>query len=501
MFNKNKKMSLSSKIMIPICIISSIECAFVSIIPIFIYILALFYIDIKNYVTINKKFNIKEYFISFFKNYYLILTIGIVLILLFIILLFITNSFSEFIRQAFYLNTEIYSKYNGYSSNPFKTLIISIPRFIFIIKDYYYQFNINKPMFIMGILIYFGVFLYLIKTIKQNKLLNILLFMFMIACGNRGFIGFHAMPYFSAASIYTLLFIDKLNINIKKLFIVIFTILLCIKFIPKLNNIYINQEFNVQKNKILKKLIKKDEMIMVTVDTTTFININKTSASKFAGMVPWFAEIYENDYLNDIKKEKPNVVLYNPYTDIWGHKYKDFVPKINNYVINNYTYFEKDIWIKNSYVKTAQKIINKKIPSYNNDFLNESNSNDDNNIILNGEVIEEKIISNNNISKISLKYRLVDKNKTCNLNVYVNKENDNIYNSKITLNKKNNSYFSIDLPKQLSSNENYDIKISSNDDNCVILYQYSDELNYDNNYLKINDQEMKDKDLILKLYN
>ena len=503
MFNKNKVLSKSSKIIIPISMVSAVGCAFVSVIPIFIFVIGMFYIDIKNYIVVNKKFNLSNYFKNFIKNYFLIIFIGISIVVIYIIFLLLTNSFNEFIKQAFYLNTEIYSKYNGYSSNPFKTLVISVPRFIFIIKSYILQLNTNKPMFIFGILIYFGVWLYLLKTLRKNKFFNIILFMLLIAGGNRGFIGFHAFPYFSIASIYTLLFINDLNIYLKKFFVIILIILLGIKFIPNIRFIGEQYQNNDEYIKILDKLITNDEMTMIIPNTPLFINLNKISSSKFAGMVPWFAEIYEKEYLKDIKKEKPNVIIHNPYSNIWGYEFKDFVPMINKFILNNYTYYGNDIWIKNDNIDNAKKKIKKNIPFYNNDFLNEKNSENDNYLSLENNFLVEKIKTNQNIKSMTMIFGKIE-NNNCLIKIsIVDNNQNNLYENEITTNDINDDgEYNINFINSLNSNTEYNINISSNNDkNCPVIFLSKDTLNYDNNYLMINNKIKENVDLKLKLYD
>lgn len=498
MFYKNKSLSTSSKIIISSGIILSIGCAFVSIISVFLFILALFYIDIKNYITNNKKFRLNEYIKYFFKNYLLIVVIGIVSIVIFLLILLLTNSFSEFIRQAFYLNTEIYSKYNGYSSNPVITIIKLIPNYILSIKAY-----MNLPIIYKGvsIFVYLGVLLYILTNVKKDFIYTILLFLYILSGGNRAFVDFHALPYFGLAIMTTLLFIRTLNFNYQKIFIFLFSILFLLIFLPNYKEIYKFSTSTSEYNDNLSKLIDSDEMIDIRIDTYLFIQLDKSSAARFAGMVPWFAELYEDEYLKEIKQKKPNIIFYNPYDEVWGYKYVDFVPKINTYIHNNYIYYsDYSCWVRNDYIDETEKITNNSnIAFYDNNYNSNSY------ISLGDNIIEEKFYLKDDVSAISLKFNTYDRINYCKIKFEIfNEKGNTIFNKEISASELiNNSFYNINFNNPLQKNNNYILRISSNmtsADDYVSIFTIEDSLNYDNSYMKINDTTINNTDIIMKYY-
>ena len=143
-FASQKKLDWQSKILIPLCIVLAIGCAFVSILPCFIIVLTFLYIDIKEEWQ-KKNLTFSKYIGHFWKEYKLIVLIGFGLIFLFLMYLIATGSLIDCYEQAFRLNTTVYSKYNNYSSNPLKTILLIIPKFLMTIKNY---LSINSVNFI-----------------------------------------------------------------------------------------------------------------------------------------------------------------------------------------------------------------------------------------------------------------------------------------------------------------------------------------------------------------
>lgn len=362
LFNKNKKLLKYSDLFIGLSIYISIWSAFVSVIPIIFIVIAFFTVDIKKFINISNKEK-NSYFKYFIKEYYRILIFAIVPFIISMIPIIVSGSLSSFFEQAFYINLKIYPKYNLYSPNIIKT-------FLKVIYNYFnYMLSLIKTIpsdlsLIPGVIFFVFNFIFVIKC-KCSKILTISLFLFILMCGNREIYNFHAIPYFSV-SIMAFLLIYK-NIENKKilyLIIMISLFILVVRYIPSTKNIL--KRSLTPNYEIDKKLTKSNNYIYYyDFATYKYIDSGIKPASRFVTIVPWFSELYEKDIIEEVKRNKPNVIYYSPVGNIWNYEYKDFAKNMDMYIKKNYTYVSQyKFWIMNDYIDEAEKILNMKIADY-----------------------------------------------------------------------------------------------------------------------------------------
>lgn len=493
-FVSTKTLDWKSKVIIPSVMVLSIGCAFVSIIPCFIIVLSFLYLDIKNEKR-KKKLNLLNYLSHFWKEYKLIILVGFGLIFLFLGYLTITGSLKECYDQAFKLNTEVYSKYNNYASNPLKTILLIIPKFLMTVQNY---FQINSWS-IIHIIIWIGTIFLTLKIAKEDFILGLAILLFITLCGNRGFEGFHALPYYAVASLGTLFLIEKQNKKIIMGSILIFSLFFIKVTSPYLENIYKPKEVNEPYYQLINKIFSEDEIFHIDINTTEYINAGKTSASRFSGLVPWFSEVYEKDLLNEIKVKNPRALFYHPYHDVWGYLFKDFAPNINSYILENYTYMNQlNIWLRKDAMNTIEQELDMDIAEYDNNFNNKTVINLKNNII------EQSIQSEQTITKIGLKFGTYNRSNYSLIQMEILESNKIIYNEQLSANElKDNEIYLINLEKTpLKENHEYRIKITSsftNENDFVAIYKVSDEFQLDHNQLIVNGVTYEE-DLAMVMY-
>ena len=110
LFIKNKKLSLSSEIIISICIFSSIFSVFSSIVSIGILALIILIIEGNEFFK-KRKIDVLKFLNYLLKKYYRFIIIVMIPFLIIGIYYLINGSLGQFYRQAFYFNTNIYSNY------------------------------------------------------------------------------------------------------------------------------------------------------------------------------------------------------------------------------------------------------------------------------------------------------------------------------------------------------------------------------------------------------
>lgn len=496
LFIKNKKLLKYSELIICLSIFASIWVAVVSVIPCFFAVLIFLIFDIKYYYE--EKKTIKKYLKHFFIDYKKILIYGFLPFVIALSVIAITGNLSNFMYQAYTLNTEVYSKYSGYTSSVLSTIISAfINYFKFLISDIktipsYYFSIINATIYSLNLIA-------LVINFRKNKLASILLFMFIVVCGNRAFLGFHGLPFMMVTFINFSLAIY--TIKNKKIFwaiAILVTSLFSVKFIRNAIRVNITTENTYD---VAMKLTEDHKYVYFdNMDTCGYVNTGLIPASRFTTLVPWFQEKYEKDVIKELKVTKPNVIYFQPNDDIWSYEYKDFSKKLYKYIKENYIYFSKHkFWVLKTYEKEAEKITDEKIPEYTNTLyktvdiipLTEDNK------------IEEAFTAKTNYLK-SIEFGVIYYARTNDSIIKISildKDNNELYSEEMNTKKiDENILLKKDVDLQVNENEEYKIKVESikSDENNYIGVTVKLSNDTDD-YLLIND-ERQINDLEYSLY-
>ena len=234
----------------------------------------------------------------------------------------------------------------------------------------------------------------------------------------------------------------------------------------------------------------------IGINTSQDIRSNTLPNSRFPSMVPWFAEIYEEDYLKDIKEANAKILFYNPYGEVWGHGFKDYLPNVHKYILDNYTYISGyNFWIQKDHVSDAEKVVQTDLAEYSNVYKKVTP------FVLQNNFIEQVIVPEENINKIGLKVGTYNRENYSLIKIRIEEEGKKIYEETISAsNLKDNDYLYIDA--KLKKEKKYTIHISSentNPNDYIAIYKNTDEENIDGNYLKINGFEYQE-DLAMEMY-
>ena len=494
MFYKNKKLDTLSLVLIPLMMVLSIGSSFVSILAVFAAVLAFVFLDIKFYLQENK-FKLSSYLQHFFKKYKVILLVGIGLVGIFVLYLALSGSLMECYKQAFQLNTEVYAKYNSYSSNPIVTMIKAFPRFFLSITSF---LTLNTYS-LLYIILYLGVIIFTYKLSKKDYSLAFLMFFYILMCGNRGFTDFHALPFFAAAIIGICLMLSKLDKKKLNICLCLFLILFVkVRGVAYQNILKPREEKEMTS---IVKLLNEDEQIMhVDIDTSSYIDEGKIPYGPFASMVPWFADIYEDEYLQIIKDSHSKVITYYPYNTVWSVPFKEFLPKVNEYIIKNYVFVKDGLYfVHPDYLKEASRKLNRMLPYYNNCYDTISF------MPLVNNSVKETIEVSKTTEKLGIMFGTYSRVNYSLLHFTMKKDGTIIYDETISASElKDNDYYYLKLKEALEPNETYELEISSsntNDKDYVAIYKMNDEVGYDENYLTINGITYKNEDLVMEMYD
>ncbi len=493
-FFKRKKIDVLGKIIIPIMMVLAIGCSFVSILPCFIIVLALFYLDIKIFLR-NKDHSFLRYISHFWKEYKIVLFVGFSCVFIFLLYLYCTHSLQECIEQAFLLNMNVYSKYNNYSSNPFMTILNILPSYLRYVSSIL-QFNFKN---VLAFLLIIGTGFLSIYYFREDKVFGIFLLLFVLLCGNREFEGFHAIPYYGVAILGLLTLFDVIPKKYCRIFSVLLVMIFlkqCVCYFP---SIFTAKPEDVSFKELIQSLSDTEDVVFIDINTSNYIHSGTIPTSRFSGMVPWFSEVYEEEYLEDIKNKNPNFVTYHPYSEVWGIRFKDFLPKVNEYILNHYVYIGSyNIWLRKDYIDVAEQRVQFDYAEYNNQYLSQFV------IPLANNSIEQRIIPDEDISKIGFMFGTYERKNYSLIQIQILSGTNLVYETEFSSNiLMDNAFYFIDLSQNVLQREKeYVVHITSkntNDKDYVALYAGLDEFQIDKNVLSVNGYVVTE-DLIMEMY-
>ena len=281
--------------------------------------------------------------------------------------------------QIFTFNTQVYSKYSNYGTSIFTTLQMPVYMFsafiIQIVNALNSSFITNFP-YLIDIVANFLFFWLMIK--QKRVIVAAISFLTVIMSGTRGYSNFHAIPYFALSSImiayliYQFAYLPiKQSLSHKDLRIFISATVVILISCTFFSNYHVNATdglFNdgppAQIQVFIDELTtKKDKIYIDTLDNYSYIVTDRLPASRVATLVPWFADVWQNQVIADLKANNTKLIVYTPYIDVWGLKASTFEMVVQKYISDNYTLLTGpatgyNIWIRNDYYSEACKKLN-----------------------------------------------------------------------------------------------------------------------------------------------
>ena len=365
LFFKTKKLKLSSTIFISISTWLAIVCAMTAVWTIFFMALIFIIIYIEQLKSSENKKNIMNEIIR---------TSVIIAIpfIIWMVYLLKTNSVEEWFYQAYKFNQEVYGKYVNFSGI-FKTVIAPFFGYGSMIWKAIQQLTVSLYSSVI-ILVYVVVnILFCIEMSRKGKIYGILMFVTIIAMGNRSFgiwssdENMHATPYLAMTG-FMLAYLLFEVWNVRKVTIIMLTFLMVVPITSALNEVseYNNNIKYVETSdtaKYINALTKKNEKIFLVGfnEYNDYNAYNRMPATRLVHIHPWFMEEFQQDVINDLEKNKTRVIVNAEDMDIWGYKYVDYAASLRNYILQNYTQIgksEANVWVRNDYYEKAFEKLN-----------------------------------------------------------------------------------------------------------------------------------------------
>ena len=319
----------------------------------------------------------------FFRKYALLLALVLVPLLVCVGYYAVTGHLGDMILGAFTLNTKYYPKYSGYGSS---TLGAFVDPFVTYGK-YFIEITTNlmahKLQYTKELLCYAVNIVFFVHTFRKSKWQAIVLAVFTVWVGSRGFGSvFHALPYYAVSlCMFASLFRDYTNStcnahkkskNVEKLVGIVFVcgsmLVLALPYVQTIPRIkMLESEWNAQMHpgedtyeQYLQLLTDKDEdVLFATVDFYHGVNAKRCNLNLPVN-VPWTYEAYEEQILETLEEDAPRIMIFNPNYQTWGYELKDYAPEVWNYLHEAYEclYLPScpELYARKDYYQEAQEL-------------------------------------------------------------------------------------------------------------------------------------------------
>ena len=322
-YYKDKKLDFVRAIIISICIWGSFGSAFVSAYALIWIVIVFVFIEIKDWLK--TKFSIKK----MIGRYWKLLIALIVPLFCSIIYFSMNHSLGRAFKQFYLFNREVYPKYiAGMGEKIIQPFINAIQNFYNIIAN-----NINSiitaqatntiivQLLIMSLAV-IAIFL-LIKDKRKTEAFT--LFIVMCCSATRDY-GFHGLAAWYIAIMIIALFYDKILNYIQRIgkpLLGIIIIFMTSTYVVSIGNnlLYKQSAISELESKVIE-ITEPGETIFLdayTCDSLYFLYKDRYPVNRAIYMLPWYMDWYEQDAIDDLLTNEPNIVIYNEERDTWGY--------------------------------------------------------------------------------------------------------------------------------------------------------------------------------------
>jgi hypothetical protein len=369
---KITSLNIKQSILITLGLAIALMSTFVSIFALFSSILLIGFILLRN-----NKFN-------FYKTCHgiKISIFSITLFFSFIIFyFFITNNLNNAIYQAYTFNREVYQKYHGSLSQP-HFLFFELPLNYFLHFWQLLSTWVRNPTSAYSNIYDFtflGGFLFLTNQFFKKKLLLAFgSFIILSYTAIRGFTGFHSLSFLILnifflgmllnTVIQKLLNFSQLPVQLKlaNILFIFWMSLFCIrqtgeflKWHTPLNS-FAKQNFSNSEymDYVLRYTTDHDTIWTGNLDGYIYFQSKRLPGSRIWSLVPWFAEIWQDQLIKDLTINKTKLIIYDPNYMTWNYKISNYAPLLDQFIKTNYD-------VLNTSNKLEQNIYLLKKPSRN----------------------------------------------------------------------------------------------------------------------------------------
>lgn len=301
-------------------------CAFLSVYPIFIIAAGV----IISEVTLFRKSGQP---VSFYvKRYRVLLLSCLIPFILSLVYFFINGAVLQAYELAYQFNTEVYSKYSGMGGTKLGPFINGIKNYlstmVYTIKTIPVEFETTSVVELFLLLM---VAVSIGMGLRKGKYFtNVSTFLFLCMCFTRRepMDNFHAAPFWNVALLIVFLgfgFAVDRKIAEKQV-LVVAIVLAMMTWMPYAfefkNNFFSDPAVEISDwERFVVAHTKENDTIFIDLfqyESLYLTYKGRESVNRLPYFLPWYMEWYQDDTIQDLKKNCPEMVIYNPKSEVWG---------------------------------------------------------------------------------------------------------------------------------------------------------------------------------------
>lgn len=367
LLGSSRNLKMGNAITISMASFIAVGTAFVS-----IYAVALAYVVI--FLMLfqqeqEKSFSLKVTLSNLLPKYALTIFVAAFPFLLFLAWYAISNNIENLYHQAYWLNRHVYVKYNGGLGdsmvapliNSFYGFFLTLINSFIEVPDSWWVFlrtTLNKIVFIA----------FIFTFLFRKKILFFGILFFVIFNTIRGDRGFHSIQYWAIMAMMLALILKELVNQSKKTgagaqrLMTIGIVAVCgatiiIPYVVWVSKMLDTPPVTSSVKELsygfyAKNLLSKNEGFLTTsIDSNQicYVESQRLPSTKAYTIVPWFTDLFEDEIIADLIKTKTKVIFHNPDNEVWGRVLKNYAPKLNKFILDNYR--ELDTKLRGVYIR------------------------------------------------------------------------------------------------------------------------------------------------------
>lgn len=290
-----------------------------------------------------------------------------------------TGTFSEFLFQAFFLNTEIYSKYLGLGQDAFGAFWAGGAHFQNIFS-YIFLKDVNPIIGFRNLLNPVAIYALIAITIRQRRpWVAILILLTAFALSIRGTSGFHSQQIWAFGSLATALVLGymarhtqvhqaferiwRVGTAVVTALIVILSTVTYAQMIPPayaaVAKYLSSPSPEYGKQAYIDAVLGENESFFQTgLDPYSYLLSKRVPVAGIYGYVPWFEDALGPEIRGSLYTGEPKLIFHNPDNSVWGYVLRDFDSEMSRYIEKHYTRISPMPLEGNDYAWVRNDILN-----------------------------------------------------------------------------------------------------------------------------------------------
>jgi len=261
-------------------------------------------------------------------------------------------------QQAYLLNATTYSEYqNGLGSDALTTLVNAPVSLLRNVVGAPAQLLSNPELLSVRVAFFAGVLILVcLLLVRVRPILGVGIFVMATYVGMRGWAGFHSQPLWAFLIVcFALLFwflpaSGWLRGKGSRLAIAFTSVLvvsgLVLSVTPYAVEVYNKRDSlgtpsplpNETRTRVIEILVPEGGAYaeLGIQNAQDFVTTRRLPAGDFAGVVPWFSDMFDQEMTDKLRKDNPVLVFSEPDQEVWGERIDAHGPLLFAYINANY---------------------------------------------------------------------------------------------------------------------------------------------------------------------